>query len=117
LALLRLVDPFWVMSKGVSTAAAAISIYNGCSYLVVSDGAHTASPPLQDFTLTTRAVGRTIFAVTLDIWQFQDNNGHGKLPEMAVGTTTIVHGACHFYIIQPDLGQLHLERDPIANFS
>jgi hypothetical protein len=72
------------MAKGMSAACAPISIHEHSLHLVVSYLAPTSSPTLKDLSFAARAVFGAIFIFSLDIWQFQDNNGHRQAPAMVV---------------------------------
>jgi hypothetical protein len=84
LSLLSLIHTNRVVSEGVTTTAAAIAIDLHCLYVRITHLSGLTSPALQDFPIARWALGRTIFDFSLDIGQFQHDNGHGKLRLMVV---------------------------------
>jgi hypothetical protein len=96
---LRLICPInalWVVAKGAATTAATVTIHRYAPIAAVSHRLTYFTPTLEDFTLTIATFPRTNFCFSLDIWQLQDDNRHGKLQFDDRWRTTILLGACLF---------------------
>jgi hypothetical protein len=78
------VHPHWIVAKSSAAVAAPIAIHLNIAVAIIPHGLVYLAPALKGFSLAIATFLRASFAFTLDIWQLQDDNRHGRLLVMAV---------------------------------
>ena len=96
LGLIGWIHSHWIVPKCPPTMATPIAIHLNVAVAIISHRLAHLPPALKGFSLAVRTSLRTSFSFSLDIWQLQDDNRHGKLLFDGGVGTTILPGACSF---------------------
>jgi hypothetical protein len=76
---LGLIYSLWIMPKGMPATITMIAVYHHLLNVWVTQLFFLSSPALQDVISATWTFFWSTLGFSLDIWEFQDNNRHGKL--------------------------------------